>query len=245
MRLYYVRHAQSANNHLYDTTGSGKGRSEDPLLTPVGWRQVGVVAEFLQNMQNGNSGGAVPASDLQRVDHFHVTHVYSSLMIRAMATANAIAQAVRLPLVGRADIHEVGGMYLDDETNGSTISRPGQSRTFFQQEFPGCVLPDSVTEDGWWNRPFETPAERLPRAQRVWRDLLEKHGDSDDHIILVSHGAFFNYLLAAAVGLPDPAVSPYWFALNNASITRIDYRRGEVGVVYQNRLDHMPRDLLT
>jgi broad specificity phosphatase PhoE len=32
MQLYYIRHAQSENNDLWDRTGSDQGRSEDPKL---------------------------------------------------------------------------------------------------------------------------------------------------------------------------------------------------------------------
>lgn len=39
MTLYLIRHAQSANNDLYDRTGSSLGRVEDPELTPLGGHQ--------------------------------------------------------------------------------------------------------------------------------------------------------------------------------------------------------------
>ncbi len=38
MHLYLIRHAESANNHLYATTGGG-GRHPDPPLTERGHRQ--------------------------------------------------------------------------------------------------------------------------------------------------------------------------------------------------------------
>ena len=36
MQFYFIRHAQSSNNHLWDQTGSNRGRSEDAPLTPLG-----------------------------------------------------------------------------------------------------------------------------------------------------------------------------------------------------------------
>ncbi len=33
MQLYFIRHAQSANNRLYDETGTWNGRDTDPDLT--------------------------------------------------------------------------------------------------------------------------------------------------------------------------------------------------------------------
>jgi hypothetical protein len=36
MHLFFIRHGQSANNHLWEQTGSNRGRSEDPELTETG-----------------------------------------------------------------------------------------------------------------------------------------------------------------------------------------------------------------
>ncbi|MCA1554236.1 MAG: histidine phosphatase family protein, partial [Chloroflexi bacterium] len=47
MQLYFIRHAQSLNNHLWDQTGDSTGRSEDPELTPTGWKQAELLAAFV------------------------------------------------------------------------------------------------------------------------------------------------------------------------------------------------------
>jgi hypothetical protein len=36
-----------------------------------------------------------------------------------------------------------------------------------------------------------------------------------------------------------------WFMLNNCAITRIDFRGDEVGLIYTNRADFLPADLIT
>lgn len=242
MRLYFIRHAQSENNHLWDSTGSNKGRSDDPHLTEMGVQQAEVLAAYLRH-----AAGAGPSAtrDLQKIDDVRITRVYCSLMSRAVATATMVAKALHVPLAAHEDLYEVGGVYLEDDATGEMIGRPGAGRAFYHEHFPECELPPTVTDNGWYGRTFEVAAERLPRAKRVWQDLLARHGESDDRIAVVSHGAFFNYLLAAAIDLPDPATSPTWFLLNNASITRIDYQDHQTGIVYTNRVDFLPRDLVT
>ena len=41
MQFYFIRHGQSTNNALWETTRSNKGRSEDPELSELGHLQVG------------------------------------------------------------------------------------------------------------------------------------------------------------------------------------------------------------
>jgi hypothetical protein len=36
-----------------------------------------------------------------------------------------------------------------------------------------------------------------------------------------------------------------WFGLNNAAITRIDFNADGVALEYMNRIDFMPKDLVT
>ncbi|MBI5877852.1 MAG: histidine phosphatase family protein [Chloroflexi bacterium] len=242
MRLYFIRHAQSENNHLWDSTGSSKGRSDDPRLTEIGVQQAEILAAHLRHAAGS---GYAQTRDLQQIDDVRITHIYCSLMTRAMATATAIAKALHMPLVARDDLFEVGGIYLEDEETGENHGRPGGTRSYYSQHFPDCELPASVSEAGWWNRPYEHASERFPRAKRVLHDLLARHGDSDDRVAIVSHGAFFNYLLAAAVDLPDPTTSPTWFLLNNTSLTRFDFQDKQTGVVYMNRVDFLPRALVT
>jgi len=242
MYLYFIRHAQSENNHLWDSTGSSKGRSDDPRLTEVGVQQAEILAAHLRHAAGA---GPAPTRNVQAIDDFRLTHIYCSLMTRAVATATAVAKALHMPLTARDDLFETGGIYLEDESTGELHGRPGGTRSYYQKHFPECQLPDTVTEAGWWNRPYEPANECMPRAKRLLQDLLARHGDSDDRVALVSHGSFFNFLLAAAVNLPDPATSPTWFLLNNASLTRFDFKDKQTGVVYMNRTDFLPRTLIT
>ncbi|MEW5719039.1 MAG: phosphoglycerate mutase family protein, partial [Chloroflexota bacterium] len=82
MQFYFVRHGQSANNLLYDTTGASDGRSEDPALTALGRRQAEILARFMKQ----NDAAFRLSFDRQNLGGFGITHLYTSLMVRAVAT---------------------------------------------------------------------------------------------------------------------------------------------------------------
>lgn len=242
MELYFVRHGQSENNRLYDRTGSSLGRVADPELTPTGVRQAENVAAFLANAGDADAP-ITERRDLQNVTGFAITHCYTSLMVRAVATGHTIAEALDLPLLTWIDLHESGGMYLHDEETKVTTSQPGKSRTYLREHYPRLVLPEAVTEAGWWNRPFESEEDRAPRARDVVSDLLGRHGGTEHRVVVVSHGGFFNHLMRAIFALPES--DDYWFAVNNASITRVDFVEEGRILAYMNRVDFLSGDLIT
>lgn len=239
MHLYYIRHAQSINNALWDATGSNKARSHDPELTETGWRQAHILAEFLQCPPPTSGVREENGAD---VFGFGITHLYCSLMERAVMTGAVVARALGLPLCGWVDLHETGGMFLEDE-NDVRNAMPGRSRSYFLQNYPELVLPGEVSDDGWWNRPFEEKEDRLPRGQRVLQTLLDMHGDTTDRVAIISHGGFYNYLVAAIMGLT--ARPPLWFLMNNTAISRFDFGEEETALVYSNYTAHLPDELIT
>jgi 2,3-bisphosphoglycerate-dependent phosphoglycerate mutase len=242
MQFYFIRHGQSENNYLWDRTGSTKGRSIDAELTSVGRQQAELLGQFLRRIGPGAVGNG---RDSQNVAGFGMTHLYSSLMVRAVATGTIIADVLGLPLVAWVDAHETGGIFLEEEQNGELrrIGLPGKSRSYFETHYPGLVLPESLGEAGWWNRPFEEPEQITIRAQRFLYDLMERHDNSEDRVAVVSHGGFYNYLLGALLKIP--VKSDLWFTLNNTAITRIDFGAEGIDLVYLNRADFLPRELIT
>lgn len=240
MQLYFIRHGQSANNALWDRSGSRAERSFDPELTDLGRQQATCVARYLAL---GPPDIAPHGRDRQNVGGFGITHVYTSLMVRAIGTGYAITEALELPLHSMVDLHEEGGLYLDDEVLGKPVGQPGRNRADFETECPRLVLPDTIGDSGWWNRAYEYPAERPQRAKRVVTTLLEKHGNTEDRVALVSHGGFYNWFLAALLGLPAP--DKYWFSLNNAAISRFELNSDHLALVYLNRMEFLPPNIIT
>lgn len=239
MQLYFIRHAQSQNNLLWDMTGSNRGRSDDPELSEIGCEQARLLAQFL-NRQD-------PAFVPRRRDYndragFGLTHLYTSLMLRAVQTASLVADALDMPLLALEDLCETGGIYLEDQESGKRVGRPGKARAFFERSYPRLVLPEGCSDNGWWNRPFEEFDQVMPRARRFWHDLLQRHGQTSDHVALFSHGDFYNCLLRVIFQLER---SNMWLDLNNAAITRIDLLEDNVHLVYANRVDFLPNELIT
>jgi 2,3-bisphosphoglycerate-dependent phosphoglycerate mutase len=230
MTLYLIRHAQSANNELYERTGASIGRVEDPELTTLGTQQARFLSDYL--------GGHSDAGGQNRF-----THLYSSLMVRAVATATAVSRSCGLPVVAWPEVHEQMGIFLADEQSGELIGRPGKSRSYFQEHYPDLQLPDSLNEHGWWNRPVETAAQWKQRAREFLAELRRRHGTGDDRVAVVTHGGFYHEVILALTG--GAGTDGLWFTMHNTGITRIDFHPTHTSVVYHNRIEHLPPDLVS
>lgn len=247
MQLYFIRHAQSENNLLWAQTGSHEGRSDDPDLTPVGRRQAKALAEFLRSQEQAKDPLGEPTLtveyDAQNVYGFGLTHLYCSLMVRAIETGQVVASTLDLPLVGWPEIHETGGIHHKDPVTGELVGLPGHGRSFFVTHYPELVLPDSVTEAGWWNRPFEPSEVRAGRARRFLDELVRRHSGSSDRVAVISHGGFYNHVMRALLGMPEEGSR--WFSLNNVAISRIDFDEETNWIQYTNRCDFLPGEIIT
>lgn len=244
MECYFIRHAESANNRLWTTQGGVEGRDPDPELTDLGQRQNVCLAHSLSM-----AGVPAPAKmDYQNATGYGITHVYSSLMVRALETARSLAQALQLPVVGLLEAHEFGGIFEYGE-GWERRGLPGRRPEELRDRFPELILPPDVPAGGWWQARHETRHDMLQRAQRVVAGLQERHGDSDDRVALVSHGGFYQTFLYALLNqsLPDDpeARYPWLFNLNNTGITRCILTEGRVTIAYMNRTAHLPVNLIT
>ena len=224
--------------------------SPDPVLTEIGKQQARILSEYLGNSQSITEHYGW---DVHNRHGFGLTHLYTSLMERAAHTASFTArQLPAIPFMAWEELHESGGIFGRD---GEMKLRglPGKARVFFEEHYPELRLPASLNGTGWWNnRPFETEEECQLRAQRVWAELLARHGDRDgepeQRVAFVSHGGFFVHLMCAMLGIPWRKASlglNSWFVLSNCSISRFDIRKGEVLITYLNRTDYLPRELIT
>ncbi len=235
MRLYFIRHAQSSNNALFDRTGAEQGRSDDPELSDLGQRQAKLLAQHILETNLGLEPGG-----------FGLTHLYASPMVRAVHTASEISSVTDLRLHLWEDWHETGGIWLDNE-NGERIGREGKNRAYLEQRFPGVRVPESIGETGWWSRPTEPETQLQARAERVWRDLLERHSGTMDRVAVVSHGHFYVHVMAQIFKL-EVGRGKTWWQKHNTAITRIDHHDTEFEstvLVYQNQVSHLSADLIS
>ncbi len=224
MELYIIRHAQSSNNALADPTQ----RVCDPVLTELGRRQAQVLAHYLAA---GNGPGR------------HIDRLYTSPMCRALQTAQPVGRALGLRPEVWIDLHEEGGIYLDDSDGGRPVGYPGKTRPEMLAEFPECVLPEEVTERGWWNRGFEEKEAVGERALRV-AAALQSWPANPARIAIVTHGAFVDSLLKTFFG-QWPGDEIFYYNYNTA-ISRLDlHGAGRFDVRYLNRVDHLPLALVS
>jgi 2,3-bisphosphoglycerate-dependent phosphoglycerate mutase len=247
MELYFIRHGQSLNNaHWEDPDYQDV---PDPWLTQTGLAQAQHLARFLGEHQQRDP---LIVRNSQNQHGFGLTHIYTSLMVRAVKTATPVARAVGLPLVAWPEIHETGGMFARDQENRYS-GLPGESRSFFEKNFPNLTLPDWLDNTGWWNRPFEEHEDRKIRAAKVWEELKTRHGDRKNHpehrVALVSHGGFHVHLFSAALGIDmrrmDDHRHVFWVTMNNCAITRLDFKDDQLVVAYTNRNDFIPPKIVT
>lgn len=226
MYLYIVRHGQSVSN----AAAPGDPHVPDSPLTELGLQQAGLVAEHLKGEG--------------------ITHLYCSPMLRALQTALPIADALGLKPSVWVGIQEHGGaVWMRGEDDW--VNLPGLTRTEMETQFPGYVLPDEVTETGWWwhEEGYEPREALYERAARVGEDLAERaETNLDDVVVLVTHGGFADVLIRNVLNLPNDDET--FFLHENTGITKFSYPHPEKGwfrtvMLYQNRVDHLPPELVS
>jgi 2,3-bisphosphoglycerate-dependent phosphoglycerate mutase len=238
MELYIIRHAQSVNNALPDQTD----RLCDPPLTELGRRQTEILAQHL-----ATETGLSPRPD--ESGGYGITRLYCSPMWRALQTAGPVGRALGIAPEVWIDVHEHGGVYLDHGEDGGIVGYPGKARPEILAEFPDFVLPDAITEQGWWHQGREERASCFARAIRAAR-RLRGWATGDERIAIITHGGFIDALMKALFSqLPDcrrmQPIRVYYHHLNTA-ISRVDIRStGYLDLRYFNRVDHIPRELVS
>ena len=249
MQLYIIRHGQSFNNALWDRTGESNGHLPDPPLTEIGQQQAEHLAQYLA--QADKNGSPHEKHDPHNRHGYHLTHLYSSLMFRAVQTGHALADALDMPLIAWPIIHEWGGIFENDPETDMPMPRPGANRQFFTERFSRVLLPDWLQEEGWWQKPYETPEVSIRRAEEFVMELLERHNGTEDRVAIVTHGGFTALVLRAIFGTLEFTVNlgdeefETWIRTNNTAISRLDFEENRIIQVYMNRVDHLPTDLIT
>jgi len=246
MELYIIRHGQSTNNA--SMIADPNDRVSDAPLTDLGHQQAERVAQHLMdgynpdlvtdnlNKQNG---------DARNLRGFGITKLYCSPMHRTLQTTLPIARATGLTPHVWVDIHEHGGLYLEYTDERGIVSFPGKTRADILADFPNYVIPETITEEGWWTGGMEDITNAYGRAVRVAEKLREEAKESPDECVaLVTHGTFIDALLKALFNqLPSRNL---WYFHYNTAMTRIDFRpNGMLFFRYLNRVDHLTAAMIS
>lgn len=235
MQLLLIRHAESVNNLLFAQHGADDymhRRSPDPSITERGFVQADALARHLEKVDYG------------------ITDILVSPMLRAVQTARPMVAALSLKPRMWVAIHEDGGMFTGDPlVPGSIGGHPGMTRADFARDHPEFELVDEITDDGWATGGWEDRAACHARAIRVAADLVhraesERAQGITSVVALMSHGTFLDALVKALFGhLPDER---HHYFLNNTALSLLDFSRpGRIRLMYLNRTEHLPAELVT
>jgi 2,3-bisphosphoglycerate-dependent phosphoglycerate mutase len=214
-------------------------RVSDPLLTEKGQRQAELVADYVSREVDGAH------YDPQNRAGFGLTHLYCSLMTRSIETGLPLARKTGLSLVSLPDGHETGGEFRAERQGEDKIliGMPGRGRSDLEAAYPDLVLPEDLTDAGWWNREKEPREEYQPRAERLVDFFVRNHGGQHHRVGIITHGGIFARILTALFNIQ---ADHYWFLMNNCGISRIEISDdGHVVLSYMNKVDFLPKELIT
>ena len=242
MQLYFVRHGESENNVM-------PNQAHDPSLTEIGKTQAALVADYLANTMNIEELVLHPTDSTERaqIGKFEFTHLYCSPMCRALQTAQPISKALGMKPEVWIDIHEHGGVHL--KVDGVIHGFGGKTRSEMLAEFPDYVLPDAITEDGWWHpqdgqESIDLCMARAMRAASKLRTWARDEKSADDVVIIVTHATFLDRLIKAIMNMLPGIHHMHWHY--NTAITRIDILTDGMAIIrYINRAEHLTPEITT
>lgn len=228
MDLFFIRHGESFNNALTDVSQ----RVADPPLTERGRAQAACLGPFVAasgHLDPQERDGGPPFDE-----------ILCSPMLRTLETARPMVDALGLQATVRVDVHEVGGVWVDGQAHC-----PGLSRAQIQKQLPGCVVPEEVTDSGWWTGGQESAAAGRGRAIAVATYLRQRAqqqhdaGKRAERIAVVCHGDFMSAIVKA-LGDHLPSWGLYYFH-SNTGIDRFRLDADVLRIRYLNRIDHLTR----
>ena len=229
MNVIFVRHGEAWNN-LPNARELILEKGPDSYLTDRGRAQAQRVGAALAARRS--TGAAGPWETERRIEV-----VYSSLMIRAVQTGAAIADACDVPHIGVPILHEGGGLGISFEPSMRDRVFPGADEALLQSLSPGIELSEPIAPTGWWRRSYEDRSEWAARARRIveWIKNLREH----DTVCVVTHGDIFGAIMRELV-----ARGHEWsYPLVNTGRTRVYLSEPAVSLVYHNRFDHLSNGL--
>jgi 2,3-bisphosphoglycerate-dependent phosphoglycerate mutase len=222
MELYLIRHGQSANNEGI------LPRVPDPPLTDLGVEQARWAGESLKDEG--------------------ITRLYCSPMLRTLQTAQIISEILDLPPHVFVGLHEWGGIW--EARGDGTVQLPGLTSAEMREICPDVVLPDNVTDQGWWfNEGFAGDIEGMlqlahENALAFIAHLTEHHVDTGQRIAAVAHGGLGASLISAFFSLP-PNVNYDRFTQSNTGVSKMLFTSERRQLLYLNRISHLPPEAVT
>jgi broad specificity phosphatase PhoE len=124
---------------------------------------------------------------VQRIELSEIDRILSSDLLRARQTAEAIAQAIGVPVELRPGLREINfGLWEGLHWDEIEAQFPREARTW-RQEFPGPSAPEG--------EPF---ADFLQRLDDEFLSILA--GNEDERVVIVSHMGVIRFALTRIFG---------------------------------------------
>lgn len=187
MICYLVRHGKD------DDTLRG-GWSQQPL-TDEGEVQAAELADFVQKSGLG------------------IQQIYSSDLLRAMQTAQIVADSLRLPIAPKPEFREAN--------NGNLA---GMKNELAAEQYPGLYW---NTLD--WEQQYpggESPKEFYERIRCAWDVLQKDILKRNENVMLVTHGGVMHVILSIVKGeIYSNQASPR--KIRNAELIALKYQSGK------------------
>ncbi len=113
------------------------------------------------------------------------------------------------------------------------------TRKEIEQQFPGFNVEAELDGEGWWRRQrFETRDQAKQRAGELLQRTRDEFASTSERVAFMMHADIKVLLLEHFHS--DPLDVPC-----NASVTRVLITPQETRLEEYNRIDHLPRSLIT
>lgn len=215
MRLFLIRHAQSANNALPEHQ-----RVEDPTLTELGHEQAAALGQWLAT------------ASLDRV--------VTSPFRRSLETASYIHRATGLVPDIWTELHEQGGCYAGWEPHAYE-GRPGMSHEAISAEFPDWPICPLIDHTGWWkSRPYETVEQARERARSLIDRTRDAFATSEESVAYVIHADFKRLLLEELFSSSLVNLNDWPSGIYNTAVTCVELTPYSIHLDQYNSTGHLP-----
>jgi 2,3-bisphosphoglycerate-dependent phosphoglycerate mutase len=205
MLLYCVRHGEST----YNLEGRLQGQS-DTRLSPLGQQHAAAVAATLRQLP--------------------IDAIYASPLLRAMETAQPLADALKLPIERDDRLKEINiGIFQGLLAAELSDRLPAESARWRSQD-PDYRIPNGESRRDLMNR-----AAAAFEAIRVTDDRAPDRRAGPRHVVIVAHGGVLAAAFKALLGVPAER-NP--FMLYNGSISMIDWGQ-QFRLMTLNQTDHL------